>query len=83
MSLRLRTVAVRTDRGRLHLAMPVGRTYLTACGATLTGLGGRDLWLYTGRQRAKAWALELVCKRCDAKAAACATERALVKACGW
>jgi hypothetical protein len=81
---------VRTARGPLHLSKPTRRGYRTACGRVLAGpelvvpeqyprnrLGRRiDGW-------ARAWQLELVCRRCAAIADQCDTDAELVRRAGW
>lgn len=79
----MKTVAVRYDNTKLHFALAVGTTYIGACGTTLTGIAGRDVFVYTGRDRMRAWVLEDRCMRCNNKAAKAGSLRALAKACNW
>lgn len=65
----LPTVAVRTERGVLHMAVLRGRRYDTACWRTMTVAraavvwDGRDRW---GRKRAVvAWQQERICLDCE------------------
>lgn len=73
-------VPVRTTRGPVHLCQATGRGYRTACGRTLQGddliVPRRMLW-------AKVWALEVACKRCEAKADRARNDRELAALAGW
>lgn len=57
---------VRRARGPLHLAKPTGRGYVAACGANLTG---GTLEVPPRRDWSRAWRLERVCARCEARRA--------------
>lgn len=73
-------VPVRRPGGPLHLCKSTGRGYRTACGRTLSGgeleVPKRRLWV-------KAWRLELVCLRCDARAERARTDSELARLAGW
>lgn len=63
------TVAVRTERGVLHMAVLRGRRYETACWRTFTLARAAVVWEgrdRLGRKRAVvAWRNELICQDCE------------------
>jgi hypothetical protein len=73
-------VPVRTPSGPLHLCKATGRGYRTACGRTLAGA---SLVVPRRRDWRRAWSLELVCARCEAKRIKARTDSELARLAGW
>lgn len=73
-------VPVRTATGPLHLCKPTGRGYTAACGVRMAG---DRLVVHPRRLWARAWRLERVCTRCEAKRARARTEADLARVAGW
>lgn len=71
-------VAVRTERGRLHIGRRLGIRYVAACHRTVRV---RDAVVYEGRQRDLAWRHELRCQDCESLAARGLRE--LARVAGW
>lgn len=78
MSRSTPVVAVRTDRGRLHIGRLAGRRYEAACHRMVPV--GRAV-VYEGRDRDRAWRHELRCADCEDLLQR--GVRALARVAGW